>query len=91
MGIHYVNEVEIELFIGMLSFGLGFVLNKRTRLLIQVMLLIFKMAKWYHDTHPQGQQASKNYTYDDQLTRLYEKNLMSYDDTTVGNLPNAKG
>ena len=73
------SEIEIDLVIVLFSFVLGFVTNKRFRLLIQFLVLLFRMARWYHDTHPEGKKNADQYMYDEQMTQLYEKHLLPYD------------
>lgn len=73
------GQIEFDVLIVSLSFAAGLITNKRFKLFIQVALLIFKMAKWYHDTHPEGRRNARRYDYDEKLTQLYEKHLMPYD------------
>ena len=84
LGAVFSTQGFFEVIIIVLSFGAGrFSQIRGAWTLINVAIIVFKMADWYYKTHPHAKQAVKNTTLDEKLTKLYDKKLRHHDENAA--------
>lgn len=76
--LHLLPHISsFDVTIALLSFSAGLLYRFRgITILIQVSLLLIKMAKHFYDTHPEG---AKLKPFDPKMDRLYTNQLSKYD------------